>query len=82
VNRLAAWPPSILPSIVPARLVLNTAGSGTSAGHGEVEEPRRSRVGPFQKRIDARLEFLMCDKSTVLEDLIENHRAINALLRR
>jgi hypothetical protein len=42
----------------------------------------RSRVGPFRKRIDARLEFLMCDKSTVLEDLIENHRAINALLRR
>ena len=81
MNRLVAGPPSILPSIVPARPVLNTAGSRTSAGHGEVEEPRTKPRRTLPESASM-LGSKMCDKSTVLEDLIETHRAINALLRR
>lgn len=63
------------------KLVLNTAGGWTA--HPEVME-RLKRLSneaasdPSWERIKTRLEFLMCDKSTVSDDLIETRRAIYA----
>jgi 2-hydroxy-6-oxonona-2,4-dienedioate hydrolase len=63
------------------RLVLNTAGGWTA--HPEVMG-RLKRLSieaaeePSWERIRARLEFLMCDKSMVSDDLIETRRAIYA----
>jgi 2-hydroxy-6-oxonona-2,4-dienedioate hydrolase len=61
------------------KLVLNTAGGWTA--HPEVME-RLKRLSneaasdPSWARIKTRLEFLMCDKSMVSDDLIETRRAI------
>jgi 2-hydroxy-6-oxonona-2,4-dienedioate hydrolase len=63
------------------KLVLNTAGGWTA--HPEVME-RLKRLSneaasdPSWERIRTRLEFLMCDKSMVSDDLIETRRAIYA----
>lgn len=63
------------------KLVLNTAGGWTA--HPEVME-RLKRLSneaasdPSWERIKTRLEFLMCDKSMVSDDLIETRRAIYA----
>lgn len=63
------------------KLVLNTAGGWTA--HPEVME-RLKRLSneaasdPSWSRIKTRLEFLMCDKSMVSDDLIETRRAIYA----
>jgi len=63
------------------RLVLNTAGGCTA--HPEVMTrlktlSNQAAQDPSRERIKARLEFLMCDKSMVSEDLIETRRAIYA----
>jgi 2-hydroxy-6-oxonona-2,4-dienedioate hydrolase len=63
------------------RLVLNTAGGWTA--HPEVMARLKSLSleaarDPSWDRIRARLEFLMCDKSAVSDDLIETRRAIYA----
>jgi 2-hydroxy-6-oxonona-2,4-dienedioate hydrolase len=61
------------------KLVLNTAGGWTA--HPEVMA-RITRLSneaasdPSWERIRTRLEFLMCDKSTVSDDLIETRRRI------
>jgi 2-hydroxy-6-oxonona-2,4-dienedioate hydrolase len=61
------------------KLVLNTAGGWTA--HPEVMD-RLKRLSneaasdPSWARIKTRLEFLMCDKSMVSDDLIETRRAI------
>ncbi|WP_175849733.1 alpha/beta fold hydrolase [Burkholderia cepacia] len=60
-------------------LVLNTAGGWTA--HPEVMARLKSLSNqaaedPSWERIKTRLEFLMCDKSTVSDDLIETRRAI------
>lgn len=63
------------------KLVLNTAGGWTA--HPEVME-RLKRLSneaasdPSWERIKTRLEFLMCDKAMVSDDLIETRRAIYA----
>ena len=63
------------------KLVLNTAGGWTA--HPEVME-RLKRLSteaasdPSWERIRTRLEFLMCDKNMVSDDLIETRRAIYA----
>jgi 2-hydroxy-6-oxonona-2,4-dienedioate hydrolase len=63
------------------RLVLNTAGGWTA--HPEVmarikKLSNEAASDPTWARIRTRLEFLMCDKSTVSDDLIETRRAIYA----
>jgi 2-hydroxy-6-oxonona-2,4-dienedioate hydrolase len=63
------------------RLVLNTAGGWTA--HPEVMArikilSNEAASDPTWARIRTRLEFLMCDKSTVSDDLIETRRAIYA----
>jgi 2-hydroxy-6-oxonona-2,4-dienedioate hydrolase len=63
------------------KLVLNTAGGWTA--HPEVME-RLKRLSneaasdPSWARIKTRLEFLMCDKAMVSDDLVETRRAIYA----
>lgn len=61
------------------RLVLNTSGGWTA--HPEVMErikrlSNEAASDPSWERIRARLEFLMYDKATVSDDLIETRRAI------
>jgi 2-hydroxy-6-oxonona-2,4-dienedioate hydrolase len=63
------------------RLVLNTAGGWTA--HPEVmarikKLSNEAASDPSWARIRTRLEFLMCDKSAVSDDLIETRRAIYA----
>ena len=63
------------------KLVLNTAGGWTA--HPEVMERLKrlsseAAADPTWARIKIRLEFLMCDKSMVSDDLIETRRAIYA----
>jgi 2-hydroxy-6-oxonona-2,4-dienedioate hydrolase len=63
------------------KLVLNTAGGWTA--HPEVMErlkrlSNEAAADPSWARIKTRLEFLMCDKSMVSDDLIETRRAIYA----
>jgi len=63
------------------KLVLNTAGGWTA--HPEVMARLRklsneAASDPSWERIRTRLEFLMCDKSMVSDDLIETRRAIYA----
>lgn len=63
------------------KLVLNTAGGWTA--HPEVMMrlktlSNEAASDPSWARIKTRLEFLMCDKSTVSDDLIETRRAIYA----
>jgi len=60
-------------------LALNTAGGWTA--HPEVMARLKSLSNqaaedPSWERIKTRLEFLMCDKSTVSDDLIETRRTI------
>ena len=61
--------------------MLNTAGGWTA--HPEVmarltKLSSEAANDPTWERIRARIEFLMCDKSTVTDDLIETRRAIYA----
>lgn len=81
---LGGWVATYLAVHRPAvveKLVLNTAGGWTA--HPQVME-RLKRLSneaasePSWERIKARLEFLMCDKSMVSDDLIETRRAIYA----
>lgn len=63
------------------RLVLNTSGGWTA--HPEVMArlkalSNEAAQDPSWGRIRARLEFLMCDKAMVSDDLIETRRAIYA----
>ncbi len=63
------------------KLVLNTAGGWTA--HPDVMRRLRqlsneAASDPSWDRIRTRLEFLMCDKSMVTDDLIETRRAIYA----
>jgi 2-hydroxy-6-oxonona-2,4-dienedioate hydrolase len=63
------------------RLVLNTAGGWTA--HPEVMARLKglsieAASDPSWERIATRLEFLMCDKAMVSDDLIETRRAIYA----
>jgi len=63
------------------KLVLNTAGGWTA--HPEVmarikKLSNEAASDPSWERIRARLEFLMYDKATVSDDLIETRRAIYA----
>jgi 2-hydroxy-6-oxonona-2,4-dienedioate hydrolase len=71
-----------LPFILPPRLVLNTAGSGAQITARLKSLLNEAASDPSWKRIKARLEFLMCDKSKVLDDPIETRRAIYAWLLR
>ncbi|MGX7006081.1 alpha/beta fold hydrolase [Caballeronia sp. KNU42] len=62
-------------------MVLNTAGGWTA--HPEVMTrlktlSNQAAEDPSWERIKTRLEFLMCDKSMVSDDLIETRRAIYA----
>lgn len=61
------------------KLVLNTAGGWTA--HPEVmarikQLSNEAAADPSWERIRARLEFLMCDKQTVTEDLIATRQRI------
>jgi 2-hydroxy-6-oxonona-2,4-dienedioate hydrolase len=61
------------------KLVLNTAGGWTA--HPEVmarikKLSNEAATDPSWARIRTRLEFLMCDKATVSDDLIETRRRI------
>jgi 2-hydroxy-6-oxonona-2,4-dienedioate hydrolase len=63
------------------KLVLNTSGGWTA--HPEVMERLKrlsteAATDPSWARIKTRLEFLMCDKTMVSDDLIETRRAIYA----
>jgi 2-hydroxy-6-oxonona-2,4-dienedioate hydrolase len=63
------------------KMVLNTSGGWTA--HPEVmarikKLSNEAASEPSWERIRTRLEFLMCDKSTVTDDLIETRRAIYA----
>ena len=63
------------------KLVLNTAGGWTA--HPEVmarikKLSNEAATDPTWERIRTRLEFLMCDKASVTDDLIETRRAIYA----
>ena len=63
------------------KLVLNTSGGWTA--HPEVMArlktlSNEAASDPSWERIKARLEFLMCDKAMVSDDLIETRRAIYA----
>ena len=73
---LAATRPEVV-----EKLVLNTAAGWTA--HPEVMERLKrlsieAATDPSWARIRARLEFLMCDKTMVSDDLIETRRAIYA----
>ena len=75
---VATWMAVHHPHVV-NRLVLNTAGGWTA--HPEVMARIKklsceAASDPTWARIRTRLEFLMCDKSTVCDDLIETRRAI------
>jgi len=77
---VATWMAVHHPHVV-NRLVLNTAGGWTA--HPEVmarikKLSNEAASDPTWARIRARLEFLMCDKATVSDDLIETRRAIYA----
>jgi 2-hydroxy-6-oxonona-2,4-dienedioate hydrolase len=77
---VATWMAVHHPHVV-NRLVLNTAGGWTA--HPEVmariaKLSNEAASEPSWARIRTRLEFLMCDKSTVSDDLIETRRAIYA----
>jgi len=77
---VATWMAVHHPHVV-NRLVLNTAGGWTA--HPEVmarikKLSNEAASNPTWARIRARLEFLMCDKATVSDDLIETRRAIYA----
>jgi len=77
---VATWMAVHHPHVV-NRLVLNTAGGWTA--HPEVMARIKklsveAASDPTWARIRTRLEFLMCDKSTVSDDLIETRRAIYA----
>ena len=63
------------------RLALNTAGGWTA--HPQVMErlktlSNQAAEDPSWERVRTRLEFLMCDKTMVNDDLIESRRAIFA----
>src|SRR5258707_1290076 len=81
---LGGWVATYLAVHRPAggeKLVLNTAGGWTA--HPQVMERLKSLSNqaasdPSWERIKTRLEFLMCDKSMVSDDLIETRRAIYA----
>jgi 2-hydroxy-6-oxonona-2,4-dienedioate hydrolase len=81
---LGGWVATYLAVHRPAaveKLVLNTAGGWTA--HPQVMERLKSLSNqaasdPSWERIKVRLEFLMCDKSMVSDDLIETRRAIYA----
>lgn len=77
---VATWLAVHHPDVV-ERLVLNTAGGWTA--HPHVMERLKTLSNeaardPSWDRIKTRLEFLMCDKSMVSDDLIETRRAIYA----
>ena len=77
---VATWMAVHYPHVV-NRLVLNTAGGWTA--HPEVMARIRklsneAASDPTWARIRTRLEFLMYDKATVSDDLIETRRAIYA----
>jgi len=77
---VATWMAVHYPHVV-NRLVLNTAGGWTA--HPEVmarikKLSNEAASDPTWARIRTRLEFLMCDKATVSDDLIETRRAIYA----
>jgi 2-hydroxy-6-oxonona-2,4-dienedioate hydrolase len=77
---VATWMAVHHPHVV-NRLVLNTAGGWTA--HPEVmarikKLSNEAASDPTWARIRTRLEFLMCDKATVSDDLIETRRAIYA----
>ena len=77
---VATWMAVHHPHVV-NRLVLNTAGGWTA--HPEVMAriktlSNEAASEPTWARIRTRLEFLMCDKATVSDDLIETRRAIYA----
>ena len=77
---VASWLAVHTPHVV-EKLVLNTAGGWTA--HPEVMAriktlSNEAAADPSWARIRTRLEFLMCDKSTVTDDLIETRRAIYA----
>jgi 2-hydroxy-6-oxonona-2,4-dienedioate hydrolase len=77
---IATWLAVHHPEVV-EKLVLNTAGGWTA--HPEVmarikKLSNEAAADPSWERIRTRLEFLMCDKSTVTDDLIETRRAIYA----
>jgi len=77
---IATWLAVHHPEVV-EKLVLNTAGGWTA--HPEVmarikKLSNEAAADPCWERIRTRLEFLMCDKSTVTDDLIETRRAIYA----
>jgi 2-hydroxy-6-oxonona-2,4-dienedioate hydrolase len=77
---IAAWLAVHDPAVVD-RLVLNTAGGWTA--HPEVmarikKLSNEAATDPNWERIRTRLEFLMCDKTMVNDDLIETRRAIYA----
>jgi 2-hydroxy-6-oxonona-2,4-dienedioate hydrolase len=77
---VASWLAIHNPEVV-EKLVLNTAGGWTA--HPEVmarikKLSNEAAQDPTWERIRTRLEFLMCDKSTVTDDLIETRRAIYA----
>jgi 2-hydroxy-6-oxonona-2,4-dienedioate hydrolase len=63
------------------KLVLNTSGGWTAhpAVMARIKTlSNQAASDPSWERIRARLEFLMCDPSTVTDDLIETRRAIYA----
>jgi 2-hydroxy-6-oxonona-2,4-dienedioate hydrolase len=77
---VATWLAVHNPRVV-EKLVLNTAGGWTA--HPSVMTrikalSNEAASDPSWERIRTRLEFLMCDPSTVTDDLIETRRAIYA----
>jgi 2-hydroxy-6-oxonona-2,4-dienedioate hydrolase len=75
---IGSWLAVKHPDVV-QRLVLNTAGGWTA--HPEVmarlkKLSNEAASDPTWERIRTRLEFLMCDKAMVSDDLIETRRAI------
>jgi len=77
---VAAWMAVHNPGVV-EKLVLNTAGGWTAhpAVMARIKTlSNQAASDPSWERIRTRLEFLMCDPSTVTDDLIETRRAIYA----
>ena len=77
---VATWLAVHHPHVI-EKMVLNTAGGWTA--HPEVmarikKLSNEAASDPSWERIRTRLEFLMCDKATVTDDLIETRRAIYA----
>ncbi len=75
---VATWLAVNEPQVI-EKMVLNTAGGWTA--HPEVMArltllSSEAVADPSWERIRTRLEFLMCDKSRVTDDLIETRRAI------